>query len=76
VESQVVGAIRGAMKGQEAGRIDRAVRQGQMYADFLILLVSRTNSVILDDSRCRWLQIALLHEQLRNAALSRHDAKP
>ncbi len=46
-----------------------------MYADFLILLVSRTNSVILDDSRCRWLQIALLHEQLRSAALSDDDAK-
>ncbi len=75
VETQVVDAIRAAMKGQEAGRIHQAVRQGQMYADFLILLVSRTNSVILDDGRCRWLQIALLHEQLRNAALSGHDAK-
>lgn len=75
VESQVVDAICAAMKGQEAGRIHQAVRQGQMYADFLILLVSRTNSVILDDSRCRWLQITLLHEQLRNAALSGHNAK-
>ena len=75
VETQVVDAIRAAMKGQEAARIHQAMRQGQMYADFLILLVSRTNSVIMDDSRCRWLQIALLHEQLRNAALSGHDAK-
>jgi hypothetical protein len=75
VEGQVVDAIRAAMKGQEAGRIHQAVRQGQMYADFLILLVSRTNSVILDDNRCRWLQIALLHEQLRSTALSNDDAK-
>jgi hypothetical protein len=75
VETQVINAIRPAMKGQEAGRIHQAVRQAQMYADFLILLVSRTNSVILDDSRCRWLQIALLYEQLRNAALSNDNAK-
>jgi hypothetical protein len=74
VETQVVDAIRAAMKGQETSRIHQAVRQGQMCADFLILLVSRTNHVILDDSRCRWLQIALLHEQLRNAALSGDDA--
>ena len=46
-----------------------------MQADFLILLVSRTNTVIMDDSRCRWLQMALLYEQLCNAALSGHDAK-
>src|SRR5229473_2919526 len=75
VETQVVDAIRAAMRGQETGRIHQVVRQGQMHADFLILLVSRTNSVVLDDSRCRWLQIALLHEQLRSAALSGDDAK-
>lgn len=75
VEGQVIDAIRAAMKGQEASRIHQAARQGQIHVDFLILLVSRTNSVILDDSRCRWLQIALLHEQLRTAALSGHDAK-
>lgn len=46
-----------------------------MYADFLIVLVSRTNSLILDDSRCRWLQIAFLYEELRNAALSGDDDK-
>jgi hypothetical protein len=68
-------AIRAAMKGQDAGRIHQAVRQGQMYADFLILLVSRANSVILDDSRSRWLQIALLYEQLRNVALSDDEEK-
>jgi hypothetical protein len=75
VETQVVEAIRAAMKGQPATRIHQAVRQGQMQADFLILLVSRMNSVIMDDSRCRWLQMALLYEQLRNAALSGADAK-
>jgi hypothetical protein len=75
VETQVVDAIRAAMRGQETSRIHQAVRQGQMQADFLILLVSRTNSVIVDDSRCRWLQMALLYEQLRNAALSGDDAK-
>ncbi len=36
VETLVVDAIRAAMKGQDAGRIHQAVRQGQMYADFLI----------------------------------------
>ena len=41
----------------------------------MILLVNRTNSVILDDSRCRWLQIALLYERLRNAALSDDEEK-
>jgi hypothetical protein len=75
VEGQVVDAIRATMKGQDAGRIHQAVRQGQMYADFLIMLVSRTNSVILDNNRSRWLQIALLYEQLRNAALSDDEEK-
>jgi hypothetical protein len=75
VETQVVDAIRAAMRGEETSRIHQAVRRGQMQADFLILLVSRTNTVIMDDSRCRWLQMALLYEQLCNAALSGHDAK-
>ena len=65
-------AIRAAMKGQDPGRINQAVRQGQMHTDFLILLVLRTNSAVLDDSRARSLQIALLFEQLRNAR-SRDD---
>ena len=51
VETQVIEAIRAAMKGQEARRIYEAVRQGRMYAGFLIVLVSRTNSVIEHDSR-------------------------
>jgi hypothetical protein len=46
-----------------------------MYADFLILLVSRTNSAVLDDSRIHWLQISLLYEQLRNTALSDDEEK-
>jgi len=75
VEGQVADAIRAAKKGQDAGRIHQAVRQGQMYADFLILLVSRMNSVILDGSRSHWLQIALLYEQLRNAALIDDEEK-
>ena len=71
----MVDAIRAAMKGQDAGRIHQAMRQGQMYADFLILLVSRMNCVILDGSRSHWLQIALLYEQLRNAALVDDEEK-
>src|SRR5438445_680654 len=68
-------AIRAAMKGQEPSRINHAVRQGQMYADFLVLLVNRTNWAILDDSQVRWLKIALFYERLRNAALSNDEAQ-
>ena len=57
------------MKGQDHGRIHQAALHAQMQTDFLILVVNRTNSVILEDSRSRWLQIALLHERLRNASL-------
>ncbi len=70
VEKPVVDAIRAAMKGQERGLIEQAARQGQMHIDFLILLVLRANSAVLDDSRARSLQIVLLFEQLRNAAHS------
>ena len=70
VERLVVDAIQVAMKGQEPARIHQAALHGQMQTDFLILLVNRTNSVILGDSRCCWLQIVLLHERLRNASLS------
>ena len=58
------------MNGQDPLRVNQAVRQGQMHTDFLILLVLRTNSAVLDDSRARGLQVALLFEQLRNAAHS------
>src|SRR4051812_5771827 len=61
VEKQVVDAIRTAMKRQEPSRINQAVRQGQMQTDFLILLVLRTNSMVLDNSRARSLQIGLLY---------------
>jgi len=69
VEKQVVDAIRAAMKGQEPTLIRQAVRQGQMQADFLILLVNRINAVILNDSQTRGLKIALLYERLRNIAI-------
>jgi hypothetical protein len=75
VERLVVDAIRVAMKGQEPYRINQAVRQGQMQTDFLILLVNRTNSVILDESRCGWLQIALLYERIRSAKVSDDEEK-
>jgi hypothetical protein len=75
VGRQVVDAIQAAMRGQQPAQVHQAVRQGQMHTDFLILLVNRTNWVILDDSRCRWLQIALLHERLRNVALSDDEGK-
>ena len=68
-------AIRAAMKGQEPGRINHAVRQGQMYADFLIMLVNRTNWIILNDSEVRGLKIVLFVERLRNAALSNDEAQ-
>jgi hypothetical protein len=69
VGRQVVGAIREAMKGQDCVRIQRAARQGRMETDFLILLVLRVNNAILDHSHTRWLQLALLFEQYRNADL-------
>jgi hypothetical protein len=70
LEKQVAETIRVAMKGQDLARVQQAVRQAQMYADFLILLVNKTNWAVLADSRSRWLEIALLYEQLRNVALS------
>jgi hypothetical protein len=72
---QVATNIRAAMKGMDSFQIDSAVRQGQMQADFLILLVSETNKVIFDESRCRWLEIALLKEQLRNATLENKGSR-
>lgn len=48
VERQVMGAIQGAMKGQDPFRIQQAVRQAHMETDFLILLVFGTNSLVLD----------------------------
>jgi hypothetical protein len=74
VEKQVVEAIRAAMQAQDPHRIYHALRQVQMQTDFLILLVIRTNCVILDQSQVRWLKMALLYENLRNAVLSRHEA--
>jgi hypothetical protein len=76
VERQVMDAIRVAMKGEEPGRIYQAVRQGQMHTDFLILLVLRANSAVLDDGPARSWRIALFYEQLRNAALSGEEAVP
>ena len=66
VGNQVVDAIRAAMRGKDPEVIHRAIRQGHMHADFLILLVNRTNWVILDDSQVRWLKIAFLHERIQN----------
>jgi hypothetical protein len=57
VARQVVGAIQAAMKGQDPVRIQQAVRQAQMETDFLLLLVFRTNSLVLDQSRSVWPRI-------------------
>src|SRR5437868_3333473 len=57
IQRQVTGAIEAAMKGQDQDRVRAAARQAQMEADFLILLVNRTNWIILDESRCHWLEI-------------------
>src|SRR5205814_1683801 len=73
VERQVADATRAAMRGQDSNRVAQAVRQAQMHADFLILLVNRTNWVILEGNEARTLRIALLYEMLRNAALSDDD---
>jgi len=59
IETQVVDAIRHAMKGQEPSTINRALRQGQMHTDFLILLVSMANTFVQEQSRSRWLEILL-----------------
>jgi hypothetical protein len=39
-----------------------------MHIDFLILLVLRATSVVLDDSRARSLHVALLLAEVRNAS--------
>ncbi|HEY7095729.1 MAG TPA: hypothetical protein VH437_03335 [Terriglobales bacterium] len=70
IAAQVANNIRSAMKGKEAHQVANAVRQGQMQADFLILLVNRTNAAILNETQVRWLKIALLHERLRVLCLS------
>jgi hypothetical protein len=74
VERQVVRAILGAMKGEDAVRIQQAARQAQMEADFLILLVNRTNSLILDQSRSVWLRILALLTMIFNGVLRDKDA--
>ena len=73
VGKQVVDAIRAAMKGQDPERIHRAIRQGHMHTDFLILLVNKMNWIILDGSQVRWLKIAFLHERIQNIGCSDDD---
>jgi hypothetical protein len=51
------------------GTRDWSGLQAQMETDFLILVVSRTNSVVQDQSRSGWLRIALLLARLHRAAL-------
>jgi len=55
IENQAAAATRNAMRGQESSRIDKAVLQTRMDTDFLIMLVSRTLSVIQDCSLRGWL---------------------
>ena len=61
------------MKGQDSERIQRAIRQGHMHTDFLILLVNKMNWIILDGSQVRWLKIAFLHERIQNIGCSDDD---
>jgi hypothetical protein len=61
------------MKGQDPERIHRAIRQGHMHTDFLILLVNKMNWIILDGSQVRWLKIAFLHERIQNIGCSDDD---
>jgi hypothetical protein len=63
------------MKGQDPKQVSHALRQGQMAADFLILLVNRTNWVILENGQVRWLRIALLYERLHNVGLSDDEGR-
>jgi hypothetical protein len=74
VERQVVRAIQAAMKGQDPLRIQEAARQAQMETDFLILLVNRTNSLVLDQSRSVWLRILGLLTMIFNGVLRDDDA--
>jgi hypothetical protein len=69
VERQVVRAIQTAMKGQAPVRIQEAARQAQMEADFLILLVTRTNSLVLNQCRSVWLRILGLLTMIFNGVL-------
>ena len=67
---QVGKAIRTAMKGQDPSSVSRAVRQGQMHADFLVVLAIGTNMAIFEDGERLSLKIALVYQTLRIAALS------
>jgi hypothetical protein len=73
VEREVVGAIQVAMKGQDLVRIHQAARQAKMEADFRILLVLQTNSVVRDQRETSWLRTGLLFTRL-HAGLRDEDA--
>jgi D-alanine-D-alanine ligase-like ATP-grasp enzyme len=57
------------MKGENPVRIQQAVRQAQMETDFLILLVFRTNSLVLDESRSVWPRILGMLTMIFNGVL-------
>ncbi len=65
ISLQVAATIQAAMKNHDPMLVQRAVREGQMEADFLIRLAYQTNDAILKDSRLRWFQIGFLFERLR-----------
>jgi hypothetical protein len=71
----VESSVRQAMKGHAADLIQTALRQGQMEADFLVLLVNRVNADIIDTGRERRLHLMLLHERLRVCSLSEDEPK-
>jgi hypothetical protein len=74
VARQVVAAIQAAMKGQDPVRIQQAARQALMETDFLIVLVNRTNSEVLDQRRDVWFRIALLLAVLTNTVFRDEDS--
>jgi hypothetical protein len=63
------------MKGHNPDRIQRAARQARMEADFLILLVSRTNSAVVDQCENFWLGIGSFLIRLHGESMRDEDSR-
>ena len=66
INRQVATAVRGAMKGQPAEQIDKAVRWAAMQAEFLVLLALKVNEEILHQGDFRRVSLELLLEQVQH----------
>ena len=69
VREQLEAAIRAELRREEPERIDAAVRQAQKEADFLMLLATETEHMVLERVLNHSTQIDLATEQLHNAEL-------